>query len=453
MAKNIRQGFIALVLLLCVIAQVRAAEMWRNLETISGYDGYVSNVYTPSFQDNDYVRVGGWGDTYAGMIRFNVSTFPTTIYGASLWYYVTSNGGSSTTVPMTMYALSTPFGSNQYWLNGLYVYSASVKSIPQPQNGNWMVIDITDYYRNWKSGAWQNQGIILLPTATNNRFNLLSSANFSTPSNRKPFLLVSYTDAPAVQAPFLSFPLTCTTPLVNGSCPVPYSSGAYTPGKINSVVDHNMDTVYSHKDGKILSFTGEVFVATSVYPAGGITACYPKQSNAVWSATLQSLYKGTGQSGGGSTDCRVNKALNYEAHPGYDYVASSGTVVRSAAAGKVVSFNSDRCIPKGITCAGWGAVAIDHGNGYVTQYLHMDRIDVAVGQTVTEGMQLGISGTKAPGGIPPHLHFEVMKKVANSSPASVNDYKVVDPYGYDASTGVPDYLAGITGVVNVKLWK
>ena len=49
---------------------------------------------------------------------------------------------------------------------------------------------------------------------------------------------------------------------------------------------------------------------------------------------------------------------------------------------------------------------IDHGNGYATLYQHLSRQDVAVGDMVYQGDQIGAVGDT---GIStaPHLHFEI----------------------------------------------
>jgi murein DD-endopeptidase MepM/ murein hydrolase activator NlpD len=98
-----------------------------------------------------------------------------------------------------------------------------------------------------------------------------------------------------------------------------------------------------------------------------------------------------------------------------------------------------------------GAVGIDHGNGYITQYLHMENasITVSAGQYVSEGSVIGNSSdTGVPG--QPHLHFEVLRKVAGS-PSDITSYKVVDPYGWAGSRSDP--LEFVTGVKNIWLWK
>ncbi|MFF1384464.1 M23 family metallopeptidase [Arthrobacter sp. NPDC058288] len=100
-----------------------------------------------------------------------------------------------------------------------------------------------------------------------------------------------------------------------------------------------------------------------------------------------------------------------EFHRGQDYAAQCGTSVFAAASGTV-------------TFSGWhpygggNRVVIDHGNGLETTYNHLSSSSVQVGQKVTRGEVIALSGTTgASTGC--HLHFEVM----------VNG-EVVDPLGW-----------------------
>jgi murein DD-endopeptidase MepM/ murein hydrolase activator NlpD len=75
-----------------------------------------------------------------------------------------------------------------------------------------------------------------------------------------------------------------------------------------------------------------------------------------------------------------------------------------------------------VTTAGWpdntgygNRVVIDHGNGYVTLYAHMSRVDVVSGQTVKRGDQIGGMGStgRSTGS---HLHFEIRAAGALQNP-------------------------------------
>ncbi|WP_239158765.1 M23 family metallopeptidase, partial [Winogradskya humida] len=87
-------------------------------------------------------------------------------------------------------------------------------------------------------------------------------------------------------------------------------------------------------------------------------------------------------------------------HAGVDLAAPSGTPIRAAGAGVVVSAGP---------ADGYGnAVLIDHGNGYLTHYGHMSVITVVAGQPVKVGDQIGNEGSTGHS-TGPHLHFEVHK--------------------------------------------
>ncbi len=62
-----------------------------------------------------------------------------------------------------------------------------------------------------------------------------------------------------------------------------------------------------------------------------------------------------------------------------------------------------------------GTVIIDHGEGIYTCYFHFSQLDVKVGDTVTQGQPIGLSG--ATGRITgPHLHFGIMIHGIQSDP-------------------------------------
>lgn len=85
-------------------------------------------------------------------------------------------------------------------------------------------------------------------------------------------------------------------------------------------------------------------------------------------------------------------------HVGLDFAVPRGTPITAAAPGKVLAV--DDYFFNGKT------VIIDHGQGLISLYCHLDRIDVRPGETVAGGARLGLSGMsgRASG---PHLHWSV----------------------------------------------
>lgn len=85
-------------------------------------------------------------------------------------------------------------------------------------------------------------------------------------------------------------------------------------------------------------------------------------------------------------------------HPGIDFPGPVGSPIFAAATGRVVWAG-----PR----AGYGnCVEIDHGNGLMTRYGHMSRVEARLGEEVGAGAEIGrIGSTGRSTG--PHLHFEV----------------------------------------------
>ena len=84
-------------------------------------------------------------------------------------------------------------------------------------------------------------------------------------------------------------------------------------------------------------------------------------------------------------------------HSGMDIAAPTGTPVKAPAAG-VVTFAAPDLYLTG------GTVLLDHGFGISSNFLHLSRIDVAVGDRVEQGQVVGAVGAtgRATG---PHLHW------------------------------------------------
>ena len=94
---------------------------------------------------------------------------------------------------------------------------------------------------------------------------------------------------------------------------------------------------------------------------------------------------------------RVYNGTPKPPHSGMDIAAVQGTPVLAPAAG-VVSFADADLYLTG------GTVLLDHGLGVSSNFLHLSRIDVAVGDRITQGQVIGTVGAtgRATG---PHLHW------------------------------------------------
>ncbi|MFF7333709.1 peptidoglycan DD-metalloendopeptidase family protein [Streptomyces sp. NPDC008150] len=121
-----------------------------------------------------------------------------------------------------------------------------------------------------------------------------------------------------------------------------------------------------------------------------------------------------------STGYRTGGSLwSSGAHTGVDFHAASGTSVHAVGSGTVVQ-------------TGWGGaygnqIVIRMSDGMYTQYGHLSSIGVSVGQKVTPGDVIGLSGATG-NTTGPHLHFEARTTAEYGSD--------VDPVGYLRSHGL-----------------
>ena len=100
----------------------------------------------------------------------------------------------------------------------------------------------------------------------------------------------------------------------------------------------------------------------------------------------------------------------YKAHRGIDYAASTGTPVVAAGNGKVIKSSYNRF--------NGHYVFIQHGERYVTKYLHFSKRAVKTGATVKQGQVIGYVGaTGLAAG--PHLHYEFIVNGKHRNPRTV----------------------------------
>jgi murein DD-endopeptidase MepM/ murein hydrolase activator NlpD len=106
---------------------------------------------------------------------------------------------------------------------------------------------------------------------------------------------------------------------------------------------------------------------------------------------------------------RVLNGVPNAPHYGVDIAAPTGTPIRAPAGGKVSLAEPDLHYEGGL-------VMIDHGQGLISLYLHMSRVDVKAGDVVRQGDLIGAVGAKgrATG---PHLCWRLKWRDRNLDPS------------------------------------
>jgi murein DD-endopeptidase MepM/ murein hydrolase activator NlpD len=97
-------------------------------------------------------------------------------------------------------------------------------------------------------------------------------------------------------------------------------------------------------------------------------------------------------------------------HAGVDIAAPRGTPVVATASGRISQ------LKRSDLQAGYGNyLEIDHGNGLITRYAHLEDIAVRYGARVEKGDTIASVGSTG-GSIAPHLHYEVLRDGDNVDP-------------------------------------
>ncbi|MEV1068755.1 M23 family metallopeptidase [Streptomyces sp. NPDC050263] len=157
-------------------------------------------------------------------------------------------------------------------------------------------------------------------------------------------------------------------------------------------------------------------VASAAAPAAAPVAAKTAVSAASWIDPVKkyTLSASFAQAGG----------MWQSTHSGQDFAVPSGTKVMAAHGGTVVKAGGNGA---GDGPAYGNAIVIKHANGVYSQYAHLSRISVKVGQVVKTGQKIALSGNTG-NSSGPHLHFEI-RKTANYGSA-------IDPVKFLRSKGV-----------------
>jgi hypothetical protein len=124
----------------------------------------------------------------------------------------------------------------------------------------------------------------------------------------------------------------------------------------------------------------------------------------------------TGRISGVYGSQRVYNGTPKSAHSGLDVAAPKGTPIKAPAAG-IVTFAKPDLYLTG------GTVLLDHGHGVSSNFLHLSRIDVVLGQRVEAGEVIGLVGAtgRATG---PHMHWGM-----NWFDVRIDPQALLDPAG------------------------
>lgn len=148
--------------------------------------------------------------------------------------------------------------------------------------------------------------------------------------------------------------------------------------------------------------------------------------------------------------------VGYDSHTGIDWIMPENTPLLAMADGLVILAGETPpayCVLED-NISSTIRVAIRHpasnGETYTSVYIHMNRVDVAVGDQVIAGQQVGLSGATGCLGIGKisHLHMEIYRLASTNNGRAT----LIDPYGWQGP-GADPWAQHPDGAASLWLWQ
>jgi Tol biopolymer transport system component len=159
-----------------------------------GIDAFVTSVYDSPQTYEGYkhvIRVGGWGDYYYGLIRFDLSGLPPTASQAVIRLYTIDGGADYGSAPMLLDRVTSLWDETVTWASRpTYV---TLRQLQPAARNQWYEIDVTSLYNSWKSGTTANHGIQLRPDTSGAPWNVWDqfySSDYTDDPSLRPQLVV-----------------------------------------------------------------------------------------------------------------------------------------------------------------------------------------------------------------------------------------------------------------------
>jgi murein DD-endopeptidase MepM/ murein hydrolase activator NlpD len=151
--------------------------------------------------------------------------------------------------------------------------------------------------------------------------------------------------------------------------------------------------------------------------------------------------------------CGRTRTGEIDGHSGYDFVMPEGVAIRAAADGEVIWAGVDgpfQCPFEDGEVRDQVKVDIVHllpdGRHLSSVYKHLSRLAVAVGQRVSRGQIIALSGNTGCSTVP-HLHFETYLQAGPTAAAVM-----LDPFGWQG-VGPDPWASKSTGAPSLWLWR
>lgn len=177
---------------------VLSPENTKDIWTTSryAYDGI--NSSPGGGLDNGELVVGGWGDSYYSLLRFDLAHLPTDVVSVHLELYSIKQRGVGNTAmyldrvtkSWNWWEQGTGRDKNRLWWADRPT-AVQIASLPAPSQNAWYSIDITNVYRQWQDGTAPNYGIQLRPVYAPNTWDEFNSSDYAVNPDLRPRLVIT----------------------------------------------------------------------------------------------------------------------------------------------------------------------------------------------------------------------------------------------------------------------
>ena len=172
-----------------------------------------------------------------------------------------------------------------------------------------------------------------------------------------------------------------------------------TLGSIASDYEVTVDDIINYPGNNLADANAPLTIASKLVIPNGVKPFVNQQAVAYTSGAAPA----NARIGGGNFVWPTAGSINqryWGGHAAVDLGAWTGAPVKAADGGYVA-----------LATGGWNGgygnhIIIDHGNGFVTLYAHLNSIFVKPGESVAAGQQIGSVGNTG-NSTGPHLHFEI----------------------------------------------
>ncbi len=164
------------------------------ISALGGFDTYVrSSLPQESWVAEKTLIVGGWGDNYQTIVRFDPGDIHARAKGRAVYLKLfaqqPTDGTAFRPTSFSIYRLTSAVSVEPSWASRPRYDVNTRLQVDVPVLG-WNYIDISALLRDWSSGQ-SNFGLILVPDRTDNKFSVFVSSDDAANSPKSPTIIIA----------------------------------------------------------------------------------------------------------------------------------------------------------------------------------------------------------------------------------------------------------------------